>query len=209
MNMMQSLALLLIAISGVSSSTQWDWEAFTNELKKSSLRTVGAFGRKERYAGSIFNESCKCEGISCQCCAKPKLFGSVVNGCIKFTPDPINKKISIGLTALNRNIFTHSFSITKLQTICGNLPGSRRILTYCFKSSMVGDKVGVTLCGKFEIRVRNIIGVAIEFRCINLKNGGVTFSKESPSINGIIEVKTREPFKKLLKAIKEDKFKAK
>ncbi|XP_014283581.2 uncharacterized protein [Halyomorpha halys] len=195
--------VFIFALVAACAAVELDLDELENELIESPL--VDYTGSSSRRSlGSLFRKSCSCEGITCGCCASPSVYGATVNGCIKFTPNTEEKKINIGVTAYTMNVLDHSFSTSDYEQYCSSLPGRASFLNYCFKSVTSGDEqTGINFCSQLDVKVKSVTAVSINFRCVDLKDGKLSFSENTlPGSNGVFDIKARQVFRKVVEWFK-------
>ncbi|XP_014283573.1 uncharacterized protein [Halyomorpha halys] len=197
--------VLLFTLAAVSFAATLDLDKLENELLDSPLVEVDPGLSARRFSfGSLFRKACSCEKTTCGCCAKPSIFGTKIDGCIKFSPKPESREINVEVSALKKTIVNKSFSTSATGNYCGSLPGKASFLTFCLETASVGnDQTGVTFCSQLNVNVKSVTGVSVNFRCVDLKEGKLSFSEEyMPSKNGILNLKARAVFKKVIDFIK-------
>nr|QHB21478.1 venom protein family 2 protein 3 [Platymeris rhadamanthus] len=150
--------------------------------------TRGIFGKKK--------DRCSCtDKNSCGCCAKPRILGYKLRGCLNFTIYSTEKKLQFALAVQEQQVAQFNFSIAPVDKICSNLPGKLKVIKFClFTNTTETEEHGLTSCSSLDLIYKETTIGIINFSCIRLKDGVLDFDMHQEiDRTTVLKVKIKNP----------------
>uniref|UniRef100_A0AB38ZEN6 Heteropteran venom family 2 protein 8 n=1 Tax=Oncocephalus sp. TaxID=2944721 RepID=A0AB38ZEN6_9HEMI len=161
---------------------------------------------EEIEARGLFKKKDRCSCVtknSCGCCAKPRILGYKLKGCLNFTIFAEEKKLEVALIVQDSQVAQHNFSYAPVDKICKSLPGKLKFLKFClFTNTTESEENGLVSCTSMDIIYKETTFAIINFSCIRLKDGQIDFDfHQEIDRKTVLKVKIKNPISGLKKLI--------
>uniref|UniRef100_A0A0A9Y2V5 Pseudopodium-enriched atypical kinase 1 n=1 Tax=Lygus hesperus TaxID=30085 RepID=A0A0A9Y2V5_LYGHE len=137
---------------------------------------------------------CKCEATRCDCCFKLKLFANTA--CLNVEQLVAEKAVQIVFKIDDKELVNKKFTTERNDQACGIVP-TLPFLKYCFtQQSEEEEDNSITSCSSVDFRVGSTVGAVLQFRCLQIKDGKISFGgfKEVEKSQALV-VKVKNPFR--------------
>ncbi|KAF6200584.1 hypothetical protein GE061_005027 [Apolygus lucorum] len=137
---------------------------------------------------------CQCEATKCDCCFKLKLFDNTA--CLTAEQLVAEKAVQIVFKLDEKELVNKKFTTERNDQVCGGVP-TLPFLKFCFtQQSEEEADASITSCSSVDFRVGGTVGAVLQFRCLEFKDGKVSFGgyKEVEKEKALV-IKVKNPFR--------------